>query len=148
MSTPRMQAQADAKAAKARAKAMRPWYRKKRTWLLGVVLVIVLLVAINAGGSHSTPGQTGRDVTGIVTGVGTASTVALTTGGSETQHNAVTLPFTHRFAAGASEVGITAQSGSGARNATITCEVKSGSTVETRHTSTGPYAVVSCTWLP
>lgn len=148
MSTPRMQAQADAKAAKARAKALRPWYRKKRTWLLGVVLVIVIAIVATSGGSHSTPGQTGHDVTGIVTGVGTASTVGLTTGGNETQHNAVTLPYTHRFAAGASEVGITAQSGSGARNATITCEVKSGSTVETRHTSTGPYAVVSCTWLP
>lgn len=45
-------AAAEAKAARARAKALRPWWRRKRTWLgLGVVVVIVAVIAGSAGGS-------------------------------------------------------------------------------------------------
>ena len=35
----RSTAQAEAKAAKARAKALRPWFKKKRYWLLGFVII-------------------------------------------------------------------------------------------------------------
>lgn len=42
---------ADAKAAKAYAKAQRPFYQKKRYWLLAFVLLIVVISAVNGGGS-------------------------------------------------------------------------------------------------
>lgn len=49
----RRSAKADAKAAKARAKAMRPWYRKKRFILpLGLVVLVVLIVAAGGGGGE------------------------------------------------------------------------------------------------
>jgi len=42
---------AAAKAAKAYAKASRPWFKKKRWWLLGaIVVIVVIIVAANAGG--------------------------------------------------------------------------------------------------
>lgn len=40
---------ADAKAAKAYAKASRPWYKKKRYWLLAFVLLIVIISAASGG---------------------------------------------------------------------------------------------------
>lgn len=50
MSTPvgqeplnRQQANAQVKASKAQAKAMRPWFRKKRFWLLGPIVLIVII---------------------------------------------------------------------------------------------------------
>lgn len=42
---------ADAKAAKAYAKASRPFYAKKRFWLLGVVALIVIVAVASSGGS-------------------------------------------------------------------------------------------------
>lgn len=41
---------ADAKAAKAYAKASRPWYKKKRYWLLAFVLLIAIISAAGGGG--------------------------------------------------------------------------------------------------
>lgn len=61
-------AKAQAKAAKAYAKASRPWYRKKRWWFLAVVVLIVIIaVASSNGGGDSGPqvgggtGDTGGD---------------------------------------------------------------------------------------
>lgn len=45
---------ADAKAAKAYAKASRPWYMKKRWWLAGLVLVIIAVSAAGGGGGDGT----------------------------------------------------------------------------------------------
>lgn len=45
------EAKAQAKAAKAHAKALRPWYRKKRWWVLAVVAVIVVASIASSGGS-------------------------------------------------------------------------------------------------
>jgi hypothetical protein len=48
-------ARAEAKAAKARAKAIRPWYKRKRFIFSGIiVLVIIIIVAVSAGGKKST----------------------------------------------------------------------------------------------
>lgn len=41
---------ADAKAAKAYAKASRPWYKMKRYWLLAFFLLIVVIAAMSGGG--------------------------------------------------------------------------------------------------
>lgn len=35
-------AKVEAKVAKARVKALRPWYKKKRFWLLGVVVILII----------------------------------------------------------------------------------------------------------
>ena len=48
--TPTGNPKADAKAAKAYAKASRPWYKKKRYWLLAFVLLIVIISAASGGG--------------------------------------------------------------------------------------------------
>lgn len=42
---------ADAKAAKAYAKATRPWFKKKRWWAVIIVVVIIIILALNSGGS-------------------------------------------------------------------------------------------------
>jgi hypothetical protein len=44
--TDRRQARAEAKVARARAKALRPWYRKKRWWLLGSLVAIIVIIAV------------------------------------------------------------------------------------------------------
>lgn len=41
---------ADAKAAKAYAKASRPWYKKKRWWTAIIVLIIIIAAAAGSGG--------------------------------------------------------------------------------------------------
>jgi hypothetical protein len=48
--TPTGNPKADAKAAKAYAKASRPWYKKKRYWLLAFVLLIVMISVASGGG--------------------------------------------------------------------------------------------------
>src|SRR5215208_5266884 len=42
---------ADRKAAKAYAKATRPWYKKKRWWAAGLLLIVVIAAASGGGGS-------------------------------------------------------------------------------------------------
>jgi hypothetical protein len=51
MSDEAREAKADAKAAKARAKELRPFYKKKRWWLLAIVVVIIGMQALGSGGS-------------------------------------------------------------------------------------------------
>ncbi len=55
----RSEAKADAKAAAARAKAMRPWFKKKRFWLLGVVAIIVIAAVAGGGGDDKGDGGGG-----------------------------------------------------------------------------------------
>jgi len=45
-------AQAEAKAAAARAKALRPWYRKKRFIIGGPVIALIIIGAIGSNGSN------------------------------------------------------------------------------------------------
>ena len=79
-------ARAEAKAAKARAKALRPWYRKKRWWLLiVVVLIVVVIIAATSGSGSKKTASTGgspsaKAGTVLLTqsGSGTASTVTFT----------------------------------------------------------------------
>ena len=53
------EAKAQAKAAKAYAKAQRPWFKKKRFIGLGVlVLIVIAIIANSGGGSKSTPKTT------------------------------------------------------------------------------------------
>lgn len=54
--TDHREARAEAKATKARAKAMRPWYRKKRWWAVGVLVLLVgIAAASGGGGDEDTP---------------------------------------------------------------------------------------------
>jgi hypothetical protein len=61
-------AAAEAKAAKARAKALRPWYKKKRTWIIATVLL--LIGAGIAGGSNSSTSSGGSGNSGVSSGLG------------------------------------------------------------------------------
>ena len=51
-------AKADAKAAKARAKALRPWYRKKRVIFPALIVVLIIIIAVSAGGKKNPPSTT------------------------------------------------------------------------------------------
>ena len=51
-------AKAQAKADKAYAKATRPWYKKKRFWVLGLVLLLVLVAAMNMNSGGDNAGTT------------------------------------------------------------------------------------------
>lgn len=53
-------AKADAKAAKARANALRPWYRKKRVVFPTVVVLLFIIVAVASSNSKNSPGTTGN----------------------------------------------------------------------------------------
>lgn len=44
---------AQAKADKAYAKASRPWFKKKRFWILGIILISVIATQMGGGGSSS-----------------------------------------------------------------------------------------------
>lgn len=48
---------ADHKAAKAYAKATRPWYKKKRWWAAGLLLIIIIIASVGggAGSDNSNP---------------------------------------------------------------------------------------------
>jgi hypothetical protein len=56
MSDDAKRAKAAAKAAKAEAKALRPFYKKKRWWTIGVIAIIAIISATSGGGS--TPSNT------------------------------------------------------------------------------------------
>jgi hypothetical protein len=56
-------ARAQAKAAKAYAKAQRPFYKKKRWWLLGVIVLIVIIsIAASAGSKKNTNSSSNNGV--------------------------------------------------------------------------------------
>lgn len=58
----RKAARVEAAEAKARSKALRPWYRKKRFWLLGAVaLVVVIAVSSSGGGDDDEPSVAAGD---------------------------------------------------------------------------------------
>ena len=64
-------ASADAKAAKARSKALRPWYRKKRYWLLAIVVIAIAATA--AGANKSKDDKAGSGATAITISKGLGS---------------------------------------------------------------------------
>lgn len=72
-------AQADAKAAKARAKALRPWYKKKR-YILGGALVAIVLIGI-AGSAGSSDDETDSTPATTSGSGSSAPTVAQSSGG-------------------------------------------------------------------
>ncbi len=65
----------DPKAAQARAKALRPWYRKKRFWLAGIVVLIVI-IAIASSGSKPNTGTNPATQTTVAGNTGNTTTTA------------------------------------------------------------------------
>jgi hypothetical protein len=55
-------AKAEAKAAIAKAKALRPWFKKKRFWLLGIVGIIVVFAATSGSDSTTTTSSDSEEV--------------------------------------------------------------------------------------
>ncbi|MDP1792575.1 MAG: DUF4352 domain-containing protein [Acidimicrobiales bacterium] len=74
-------AKAQAKASKAQAKAMRPWFKKKR-FILGGLLAIIVIAAAAGGGGDDTDGTdvaaNNTDVTNAPIGAETEATTAAT----------------------------------------------------------------------
>lgn len=68
MSDERAAARADAAAAKARAKAMRPWYRKKRFMIPLVLVVLIGIAAIAGGGGGDDDKGTNVNTGGVASG--------------------------------------------------------------------------------
>ncbi len=63
----RADARAQARASRAGAKAMRPWYRRKRFWLLGIVAIVVVGAVAGSGGGDDDK----ADVPSVSKGLGT-----------------------------------------------------------------------------
>ena len=68
-------AKVEAKVAKAKAKALRPWFKKKRFWLLVVIGLIVVAAATSSGGSDSSNSAT-ETATADETNQGSSNTIA------------------------------------------------------------------------
>jgi hypothetical protein len=52
-------AKAQAKADKAYRKASRPWFKKKRFWVLGIIVLLVLISALSGGGDDTSATSSG-----------------------------------------------------------------------------------------
>ncbi|MFD4179975.1 MmpS family transport accessory protein [Rhodococcus sp. NPDC058514] len=130
-----------------------PAKRKKWPWILGgIVLVCILAFAGCAallGGAANEIDKELNEVVSVtyeVTSDGpTASSITYTSGDSANtaQDNGASLPWSRNVTvSGLKIVSLTAQAGESAT--TITCTVRQGSTVISEQTSTGQFAVVSC----
>ncbi len=69
---------ADVKAEKARAKAMRPWFKKKRFIIPLVLVVLIILIAVASGGGDDT--EKVGTVGDVPRSEGTPTTAATTAG--------------------------------------------------------------------
>jgi hypothetical protein len=85
----RSDAKAEAAAAKARAKAMRPWYKKKRIILPLILLVVVLLAAVSSSGSKDK--KTDVSSKGSSAASGETGTKSVQSSGSSAAANDVTI---------------------------------------------------------
>lgn len=74
--------------------------------------------------------------------------VTILDGSQTTQHEGQALPWTGTITDDPPDVGLTAQSGSGSGTATITCEIDIPGAQPVKNTSSGAYAVVTCTANP
>lgn len=71
-------ARAQAKAAKAYAKAKRPFYRKKRWWLVAVIVVVIIVIAVasNSSKSNNTASNVGGSAPAAAYKVGDTATTS------------------------------------------------------------------------
>jgi hypothetical protein len=107
---------ATAKGEKARAKAMRPWYRKKRFWALGIVAVIVIAALAGSSG--------GDDTSKTATDAPTPTTIAGSSGST----------------AAVSPTATSAKTGSGQTVYTLGQQAHTGDLDVTLNTVKDPYA--------
>lgn len=75
-------AKAEAKAAKARAKALRPWYQKKRVIFPAVVVVLIVIIAASNSGKKNSPSATGAQTTTTKAAAGAKTTTTKAAAGS------------------------------------------------------------------
>jgi hypothetical protein len=143
-----------------------PAPKKSRKWpwvIGGVVLLIILIASISGGGGSTAPtgaapassaapssapsaadsSATSSGVVYEVTGSGRSTSISYGTNGSVSQANGERLPWRESAAApdGFAIYSLTAQSGSSGQ---ITCRITVNGQEVARQSSTGQYAVVSC----
>jgi hypothetical protein len=82
-------AKAEAKAAKARSKALRPWYRKKRYVLTIAIVALIGFGIANSKGDTSTNSSNPPGVAGVDKGIGSADASADVTGATLGQPDAI-----------------------------------------------------------
>ena len=81
-----------------------------------------------------------------VTGTGDAANdVTIENDGQEVQHNDVPLPYSTTYPVSGG-ISMEAQTADGDSSASITCSITSGGQSLVSNTSTGPYAVVTCSY--
>lgn len=137
-----------------------PTKRKKWPWILGgFVALVVLGSAIgtagggggnqpSAGGSSTESTQQAPDkpaqVVYEVTGSGTASNISYGASGGVSQKTGASLPWKHTepYDGGYDFFTLSAQNGN--NDGEITCRITVDGEVVKENTSSGPYAVVSC----
>lgn len=151
MGTNAQDARAEAAAAKARAKALRPWYRKKRYWLLSVlalVIVIIIAVAVSAGKAINQLNDTPETVSYSVTGTGKAIVSYDVQHGdslSFAQTSSATLPWTKTITmTGAFGDYVLNAQLTGGTGTTISCSIQVNGKQVATNTSHGKFATVSC----
>ncbi len=76
-------AKAEAKAAKARAKALRPWYRKKRVIFPAVVVILIIISAAANSGKKNSPSATGGQTTTTKAATGAQTTTTKAAAGAQ-----------------------------------------------------------------
>lgn len=136
-----------------------PKRKKKWPWILGGFVALVILgSAIGvaggggnqpaAGGGGTEPAQQAPDkpakVVYEVTGTGTASNISYGASDGISQKTGATLPWKHTepYDGGYDFFTLTAQNGN--NGGEITCRITVDGEVIKENTSSGPYAVVSC----
>lgn len=139
-----------AKIAMAQAKAMRPWYKKKRWWFAGLVVVVLIIIVASVASVSNTINKlnnTPEQVAYSVTGTGKATVSYDVQHGDSlnlSQTTSAPLPWTKTITmTGAfGDYVLNAQlTGTGT---TISCSIKVNGKQVATNTSHGKFATVSC----
>ncbi len=135
-----------ARAAKAYAKATRPWYRKKRWWALAIIVLLIVIIAVSVSNSASTK----HTINYSVTGSGTANDITYDTlqegngQNGEAQVTNVALPWSKTIQASGLVTAFTLSATVGSGGGSVTCTITEDGKVVNTNTATGAFATATC----
>jgi hypothetical protein len=118
-------------------------------WVALLVIIVIAIVVVAVQKQHQKQAR-GHAITYLITGEpgDTANNISYLTAGGEQQASSATLPWMYsaqlRALRSGAAVVVEAQRSEGDAGS-ITCEIDVDDKTAARNTSTGPYAVVSCT---
>lgn len=143
-------ARMQAKLAKAHAKALRPWYKKKRWWFTGlavVILIIIIASVASIGNSINKLNNTPESVSYSVTGTGKAIVSYDVQHGDSlnlAQTTSATLPWTKTITMTGAFGDYVLNAQSTGTGTTISCKITVNGKQVASNTSHGKDATVSC----